>query len=59
MHWAVIKDNVVINVILWDGVSSWTPPENCEVVPLPPETGIGYRYINGQFFDPEAELPPG
>lgn len=29
---AVIKDNRVINVIVWDGESQWSPPQECTVV---------------------------
>jgi len=25
----------VVNTILWDGVSDWTPPENTKVEPAP------------------------
>jgi hypothetical protein len=57
MYWAVIKDNLVINTIVWDGVSKWSPPENCEVVPLTGEAGIGYRYENGEFIEPISENP--
>lgn len=33
MRWAVIdSNNIVVNVVIWDGVSDWTPPEGCRVV---------------------------
>ncbi len=31
-RYALIKDGVVVNVIEWDGISSWTPPEGYELV---------------------------
>ena len=37
------KDNVVINTILWNGITKWTPPIDCDVVRS--ETGnIGWIY---------------
>ena len=31
MRYAIIRDGIVENIILWDGVSDWTPPEGCTV----------------------------
>jgi len=31
-RYAVIKDNVVINVVIWDGQSNWTPPQGTQLV---------------------------
>ncbi len=32
-RYAVVNaDNLVVNVILWDGKSSWQPPKGCSVV---------------------------
>jgi len=28
----VVQDGVVVNLILWDGQSSWTPPAGCTVI---------------------------
>lgn len=41
--YAVIKNNVVINTIIWDGNSNWAPPEDCELIETI-ELGIGYTY---------------
>jgi hypothetical protein len=30
--WVLVKDNIVVNSIVWDGVSSWTPPDDHELV---------------------------
>ena len=32
MRYVIVEDGVVVNVILWDGVSDWTPPEGCTAV---------------------------
>lgn len=57
MYYAIINNKIVENVIVWDGVSEWTPPENCEIVPLQPEVGIGWKYENGQFIEPKLDSP--
>jgi hypothetical protein len=31
-RYAIIKDNKVINVIIWDGKSKWNGPEGTQIV---------------------------
>ncbi|SPX16507.1 putative phage tail fiber assembly protein [Escherichia coli] len=38
--YAVVDNNVVINVIIWDGISEWKP-EAGNLVPLNGDAGIG------------------
>jgi hypothetical protein len=55
MGYAVINSqtNIVDNVIAWDGVSNWTPPNGCFVVLIGDSmASIGWSYINGQFIPP-------
>ena len=59
--YAVVADGKVVNVIVWDGVSSYDPGEGLTLVPLPFEEdeggtrrytgGIGWDYIDGEFVD--------
>lgn len=57
-EWAVIEGGVVVNTILWDGESDWTPNENQIAVEIPdvPEgnqhAGIGRKYSDGTFIAP-------
>jgi hypothetical protein len=52
MTYAIINsENLVVNVIEWDGESDWQPPENHQVVLLT-EGGMGWSYINGVFVPP-------
>ena len=46
MNYAIIaNDYTVINTVLWDGVSQWTPQEeHILVVELPEGFGIGDTY---------------
>ena len=38
MYYAVIResDNKVVNIIVWDGESEWTPPEGHRIEPFDP-----------------------
>ncbi|EHO2029267.1 tail fiber assembly protein [Escherichia coli] len=49
--YAVVDNNVVINVIIWDGISEWKP-ETGNLVPLKGEAGIGWTYSDGVFTAP-------
>jgi hypothetical protein len=55
MKYAVISSatNIVENVIVWDGVTPWTPPAGCYTVAIGDSgAGIGWSYINGAFVAP-------
>lgn len=55
--YAVIKDGIVINMVSWDGVTEWQPAEGF-AVPSPDYVGIGWRYEDGKFTDPNATSQP-
>jgi hypothetical protein len=57
---AHVRDGVVVNVSLWDGVTDYTPADGVTMVPLPYiededgiryTAGIGWGYVDGQFTD--------
>jgi hypothetical protein len=52
MRYAVIEDGIVVNVIIWDGATEWSPPEGQQVVPSN-EAGVGYRYDGAMFHSPD------
>ena len=54
--YALIKDNKVVNVILWDGESELSYVD--ELVPLTENAGIDWDYIDGKFLDnrPKSEM---
>ena len=52
-RYAVVKDGQVINVILWDGETEYTPDEDCEIVLAPIEVAIGWSYSAGDWSEPE------
>jgi len=58
MNWAVIDSNtnIVVNVVLWDGVSTWSPPEGCIAIQSD-VAGIGWIYNpdDGSLTPPEDQ----
>ncbi|HEY7822965.1 MAG TPA: hypothetical protein VIG24_09040 [Acidimicrobiia bacterium] len=69
-HYGVVDgDGLVVNVVVWDGVSDYEPGEGLTLVPLPYTEdedgtrhytgGIGWDYVDGEFVDnrPVEEEP--
>jgi len=54
MNYAHIKDNKVINVIVWDGESELSYAN--ELVLLTDNAGIDWDYVDGQFIDNRPKL---
>lgn len=54
----VIKDEQVINTVLWDGVSDWTSPEGTTVELAPAGVGIGWTRVGGNWIAPEPPPAP-
>ncbi len=48
--YAVIKNNTVINTIVWDGVTPYTYPEAGVTLIEAEVVGIGDKYENGKFY---------
>jgi hypothetical protein len=58
--WALIKDNIVANVVVWDGEATWSPPAGyvcVETTTLNPAPGPGWTYANGAFAPPPEPEP--
>ncbi|WP_157639445.1 hypothetical protein [Burkholderia ubonensis] len=58
MIYAIVQNGIVVNMIEWDGVTSWSPPIGMIAVQVPTNAyvGIGSTYSNGVFGAPPA--PP-
>lgn len=54
--YAVIENNTVVNVVLWDGESKWSP-DNGVVIPAADGVGIGWLYADGTFTAPDIPEP--
>lgn len=49
--YAIVEGNVVTNIVLWDGAEKWEPAQGV-AHPAPPETGIGWGFLDGEFIAP-------
>jgi hypothetical protein len=49
--YAHIVDGKVVNVSVWDGVSSYEPAEELVEIPEGVTAGIGWDYVDGEFVD--------
>jgi hypothetical protein len=54
----VIKDNTVINTVVWDGESDWTAPEGTTTMVAPAGVGIGWTRVAGEWIAPEPPPAP-
>lgn len=46
MRYALVQDGVIVDVVIWNGDPSWSPPEGVELFQLAPEvpTGVGWAW---------------
>jgi hypothetical protein len=51
--WAVIDGGTVVNTVVWDGESAWSPPEGTILESLAdwPNVGIGWDWDGENFID--------
>lgn len=52
--YAIVESGVVTNVIVWEGVAAFIPPNGTILVEIPAGTytGVGATYANGVFGPP-------
>ena len=50
--YAVILDNEIINIIVWDGVTPYTPMVGAILVECPEGVGIGWQYDGSTYLPP-------
>lgn len=57
MKYAVIKDELVVNVIIWDGEAPYNPGEGCQLIKVAADerVGPGFAYINNEFIEPKQD----
>lgn len=51
----VDADGLVVNVIEWDGVSDWSPPESLTCLEADEAVSIGWTRQNGAWVGPAEE----
>lgn len=56
--YAIVENGLVTNIIVWDGIASFTPPNGSTLVKVPDGTytGPGATYSNGIFGPPPQTL---
>lgn len=58
MNYAMVQSGIIINVIEWDGSSSFAPPSGCELHQWSGRMDIGWAWVNGEPVDPNPPPPP-
>jgi len=53
----ILKDNTVINTVVWDGESDWSAPEGTTAVVAPEGVGIGWTKVGANWVAPEPPAP--
>jgi hypothetical protein len=53
-NYAVVENAIVSNVIVWDGVSEWEPPEGSliNLLPVGSPVGPGYEFDGKNYAAP-------
>lgn len=58
-NYAIIENGTVVNIVIWDGVSEWTPGERQTALKIKDSdtVAIGYTVANGEFIAPVVPVP--
>ena len=54
MAWILVKDDVIVNAITWDGVAEYAPPEGCTLIEYLDDFDIGWAFVDGKAVMPEV-----
>lgn len=57
MNYVMVQGGMVINVIDWDGVTPYTPPEGCELYVWSGPVSIGWAWAEGAPVNPNPPIP--
>lgn len=55
MRYALIRNGIVENVILWDGVTNWEPGDGLVAIPCPDWVSIGWSRSHDGAWSPPGE----
>lgn len=54
--YALIDNGIIVNVVVWDGISQWSPPSDdhlvIEIPSVPGSPGVGWSYDGTNFSPP-------
>lgn len=59
MRWLLIRDNRVVNVVVWDGETPWDAPADCELLEAPDGVGVGFTWDGTVWVAPVYPDPEG
>jgi hypothetical protein len=57
-RYLVIENDLVTNVVVWDGESEWIAPDGAVIEQAEDHIGIGWRKVDGQWIAPEPLVLP-
>jgi hypothetical protein len=52
MMYAIVQNDVVINIIEWDGMTPYQPPNGCNLHICTDGVDIGWKMLDGVFVNP-------
>lgn len=58
MNYCIVQNDVVINVIVWDGTTPYAAVEGCELHAWDGPVNIGWAWVDGAPVDPNPPPPP-
>ena len=56
MNYVVVQNDIIVNIINWDGETPYTPPEDCKVYEFEGQANIGWAWIDGEPIDPNPPI---
>ncbi len=53
-RYAIVDDGTVINIVLWNGIDNWEPPETSECIKIGDVEYVseGFKYSKESGFEP-------
>lgn len=57
MRYAIVEDSLVTNIILWDGIEQYVPPDGAVLIAAPDDVTIGWTCPGGTWVAPEDSDP--
>lgn len=57
MRHALVLDELVTDIILWDGTTEYEPGGEHLLLPAPDDVAVGWSYVNGEWVAPAPSEP--
>jgi hypothetical protein len=56
MRFLIMSGDLVSNVVVWDGETPWSAPDNVELLEAPAGVGVGFRRDGNTWIAPPAPV---